>query len=120
MYGVDAKDAGAGTWTGRYMFFGESSAAATSRMRDAGFHRQDIRAWCSPARLPSGAASRPTSSRVTITGTEAAWETAVGPRGSNCRTRTDIRLRDELESTHQSANACRRVTGHAGTRSLGR
>lgn len=54
LYGVDVKDAGAAAWIGRYLTFATSADEAKRRIRDAGFHRKDIEARWSPARMPPG------------------------------------------------------------------
>lgn len=56
VYGVDAQDAGADSWTGRYVFFAETPDLARQRIRDAGFHKGQIEAEWSPRRPPPGGA----------------------------------------------------------------
>ena len=52
VYGVDAEDAGADTWTGRYLFWASSAEEATRRVRDAGVHKKQVRRHWSPAESP--------------------------------------------------------------------
>jgi hypothetical protein len=52
VYGVVAQDAGAVTWSGVYVFFAESPAAAAARIRDSGFHKKGIWGRVSPAAPP--------------------------------------------------------------------
>jgi hypothetical protein len=42
VYGVDAHDAGADSWIGRYVCFAKSPEEASARIRDAGFHKRRI------------------------------------------------------------------------------
>jgi hypothetical protein len=51
-YGIDTRDAGADSWTGRYLFFARSPEEARSRVRDAGFHSKQIRARWAPGQEP--------------------------------------------------------------------
>lgn len=53
VYGVDAHDAGADTWTGRrYVCFAESPSAARQRIRDAGFHKRRVTVTWTPGDAP--------------------------------------------------------------------
>jgi hypothetical protein len=52
VYGVDAKDAGADSWIGRYLFFAESPEGARARTRAAGFHKRQISVFWNPGREP--------------------------------------------------------------------
>jgi len=52
VYGVDTEDAGASTWTGRYLMWARSPQHAAERIRDAGFHRRRTEASWDPTRLP--------------------------------------------------------------------
>ena len=55
VYGVDATDAGADSWIGRYVTWAESADDAKARTRDAGFHRKQIQAqWTPGLRPPEG------------------------------------------------------------------
>ena len=49
MYGVDADDAGAGGWTGRYLFWASNPRAAKERIVMAGFHKRRIQYEWTPA-----------------------------------------------------------------------
>lgn len=42
VYGVDADDAGAGGWIGRYLIWADSPAAAKARIAAAGFHKRRV------------------------------------------------------------------------------
>jgi hypothetical protein len=53
VYGVDAWDAGADNWIGRYVFWAKSADEAKTRTRDAGFHRKQIQATWTPGHQPS-------------------------------------------------------------------
>jgi hypothetical protein len=52
VYGVDAEDAGADSWIGRYMLWAESADEAKARTRDAGFHQRRIWATWRPEQEP--------------------------------------------------------------------
>jgi hypothetical protein len=52
VYGVDAQDAGADSWTGRYVFWADSLDEAMRRKRDAGFHQRQITSRWSPSQEP--------------------------------------------------------------------
>jgi hypothetical protein len=52
VYGVDALDAGADSWTGRYLLWARSSEEAQERVRAAGFHKKQIERWWTPSKLP--------------------------------------------------------------------
>ncbi|MEJ5868485.1 hypothetical protein WDV85_12140 [Pseudokineococcus sp. 5B2Z-1] len=52
VYGVDTEDAGASSWTGRYLMWARSPQHAAERIRDAGFHRRRTEASWDPTRLP--------------------------------------------------------------------
>ncbi|GAB4062456.1 hypothetical protein GCM10028777_02240 [Angustibacter speluncae] len=52
VYGVDADDAGADTWIGRYVFFARSRDEARARIRDAGFHKRRIQREWRPGHAP--------------------------------------------------------------------
>lgn len=52
IYGVDADDAGADSWTGRYLCWASSPAEAKRRVVGAGFHKRQVRQHWSPGNLP--------------------------------------------------------------------
>jgi hypothetical protein len=52
VYGVDATDAGAESWIGRYLCWADSADAARARARNAGFHHKHIRAQWTPSQKP--------------------------------------------------------------------
>lgn len=52
VYGVDADDAGADSWIGRYVFFAQSRDEARARIRDAGFHKRRIGREWHPGQTP--------------------------------------------------------------------
>jgi hypothetical protein len=51
-YGIDAKDAGADSWIGRYVFWAESADEAKTRTRNAGFHQKQLQARWTPGQIP--------------------------------------------------------------------
>ncbi len=52
VYGVDVEDAGALTWTGRYMCWASSPQEARARIREAGFHKQSTVRTYAPSEPP--------------------------------------------------------------------
>ena len=52
VYGIDAEDAEANSWTGRYVFFAQSADEAKTRIREAGFHRKQIAYRWGPGHEP--------------------------------------------------------------------
>ncbi len=52
VYGVDATDAGAGSWTGRYLMWARTSDEAKERVRAAGFHKKQIEWRWTPSDAP--------------------------------------------------------------------
>ena len=48
IYGVDAHDAGADSWIGRYVCFAASPDEARARIRDGGFHKRSLWGEWSP------------------------------------------------------------------------
>ena len=51
-YGIDAQDAGADSWIGRYVIHVESADEARAQISGAGFHKRQISAHWSPALQP--------------------------------------------------------------------
>lgn len=51
-YGLDAMDAGADSWTGRYVMWASSSEEAKERVRSAGFHKKQIKEQWTPSKPP--------------------------------------------------------------------
>jgi hypothetical protein len=54
IYGIDAQDAGADSWVGRYVFFARSRQEARQRIREARFHKKQIENEWTPRRPPPG------------------------------------------------------------------
>lgn len=54
VYGVDAKDAGADSWAGRYLCWTSTAEAAKARIVGAAFHKKQISQQWSPWPCPSG------------------------------------------------------------------
>ena len=52
VYGVDVLDAGADSWTGRYLCWAGSPDEARRRITDAGFHRRQVLARWTPRQPP--------------------------------------------------------------------
>jgi hypothetical protein len=52
VYGVDVWDMWADFLLGRYLFYAESSQAARARIRDAGFHKKQVRGQWDPGSDP--------------------------------------------------------------------
>jgi hypothetical protein len=62
VYGVDAMDAGATSWTGRYLTWARTPDEAKERIKAAGFHKKQIQRHWTPSKpppegLPAGLAS---------------------------------------------------------------
>lgn len=54
VYGVDAQDAGAESWTGRYVMWARTPNEAKKRIAAAGFHKKQIEHHWTPVAPPSG------------------------------------------------------------------
>jgi hypothetical protein len=52
IYGVDAEDAGASSWRGRYLTWAADADDARQRIKVAGFHKKQIRDTWTPRRPP--------------------------------------------------------------------
>jgi len=54
VYGVDAQDAGADSWTGRYVMWARTPDEAKKRIAAAGFHKKQIEHHWTPVAPPPG------------------------------------------------------------------
>ncbi len=117
VYGVDVEDAGALTWTGRYMCWASSPQEARARIREAGFHKQATVRMYAPSEPPrEGLPDIPAGDGV---GTGVETTTVCGRLGSGCHLTIGIRLRALQRSTRRSADQRARgvlVGGSPGTR----
>ena len=52
VYGVDAMDAGADSWTGRYLMWARTPDEAKKRLKAAGFHKKQIEQQWTPSKPP--------------------------------------------------------------------
>ncbi len=52
IYGVDAQDAGASSWDGRYLMWASNADEADKRLRAAGFHKSQIHRRWTPRQPP--------------------------------------------------------------------